>query len=572
MKFFRIILSLVCSTFLFNACQKEYSIERGSLPPAGNWQFSNGSNKYSGDIDSVYQATLGSTKELFIVGKTSNGAQFFKMHLFADSFKIGSYKASSFQSSFTYSTNTKAIYSAGQLIGEFVVNITAIDNEHIEGNFSGTAKDSSGNVVQLTNGTFKSSFATGSVNPSSSGVLGDSGGNCKPIIINGDYAQGIPTDNSNTIQAQVTVAVAGAYTISTNTVNGLSFSGSGNFATIGQQNILLNASGTPATSGDYEFTLKYGNSECAFTIKVLGNATGTLGNNGTDCTSFSFAGTYQQGIAFNTGNTVSIQVNVTTPGAYHISTNTMNAVAFADSGIFPTTGLQTVILTGSGTPENDGVQNFSVTYSNSTCNFPLTFLAGVAPSDNYFPLTINSNWTYSNIGGTPSDSVTTNVIDYSPTLAGATYNSIEQTRTTSGSVIDSSYYRKPPGGDYYQYINFQKLFGFDQYVGGEFIFLKDNLAVNQTWTSPTISGTIGGVAISGYAKMTIIAKNVPVTSISPFNFPDVIKVKYEYFISGTSSPLMIQERWFAKNTGEIYFGASNSSDNLQFEVAHYQVF
>ena len=154
MKLFWIILSLISATFLFNACQKEYSFEQGSQPPAGNWEFSNGSNKYSGNIDSVYQADLGDTKELFIVGKTSNGTQFFQMNLFADSFMVGSYNASSFQSSFAYNTNTKTIYSASQLIGEFVVNITAIDDTHIEGNFSGTAKDSSANLVQLTNGNF----------------------------------------------------------------------------------------------------------------------------------------------------------------------------------------------------------------------------------------------------------------------------------------------------------------------------------------------------------------------------------------------------------------------------------
>jgi hypothetical protein len=154
MKLFGIILSLISVAFLFNACEKEYSFEQGSQPPAGNWAFSNGSSKYSGNIDSVYETNLGETKELFIVGKTSNGAQFFKMNLFADTFKIGSYNASSFQSSFTYNTTTKTIYSAGQLIGEFVVNITAIDDTHIEGNFSGTAKDSSANLVQLTDGSF----------------------------------------------------------------------------------------------------------------------------------------------------------------------------------------------------------------------------------------------------------------------------------------------------------------------------------------------------------------------------------------------------------------------------------
>lgn len=571
MKFLRTIGSLVVIIFLLNACQKEYSFERGTLPPAGSWQFSNGSTNYSGNIDSVYEATMGTIKELFIVGKTTNGTQFFQLHLFADSFKIGTYIASSFQSSFTYNTSAKTIYTASQLIGEFVVSITAINNTNIEGTFSGTAKDSSGNLVQLTNGKFKSSFAGGSINPSSSGVLGDSSGKCKPIIITGAYAQDIPATNNNTIQVQVNVTVPGPFTLSTNTVHGLSFSTSGVFSTTGQQNVVLNASGTPSVSGDYLFTLKYGNSQCDFTLNVLGDATGTLGSNNNDCTSFEFAGTYQQGIEFNTGNTVTIQVNVTTAGAFHISTNTVNDVSFDTSGIFSTTGLQTVTLTGRGTPLNSGVQNFSVTYDNSTCNFPLTFTSGVAASDDYFPLSANSNWTYSKVGGSTTDSVTNEIISYLPVIAGATYNSIKQTKTTSGSVIDSFYYRKP-GGDYYQYINFQKLFGFDQYVGGEYVFLKDNVGATQTWNSPTITGTISGITISGYAKMTLLAKNVAVNTIPGFNFPDVIKVKYEYFLTGNPNPLITQERWFAKNTGEIYFSSNNGSENIQYEVGRYQVF
>ncbi|MEO9005130.1 MAG: hypothetical protein ABI288_10355, partial [Ginsengibacter sp.] len=65
---------------------------------------------------------------------------------------------------------------------------------------------------------------------------------------------------------------------------------------------------------------------------------------------------------------------------------------------------------------------------------------------------------------------------------------------------------------------------------------------------------------------------VAVTTIPGFNFPDVLKVKYEYFLTGNPNPLFTQERWFAKNTGEIYFSTNNGSENLKFEVGRYQVF
>jgi hypothetical protein len=69
------------------------------------------------------------------------------------------------------------------------------------------------------------------------------------------------------------------------------------------------------------------------------------------------------------------------------------------------------------------------------------------------------------------------------------------------------------------------MLGFDNDVSGEFIFLKDNVAAGTTWNSPPISGTISGIPISGFAKMTLLEKAVPIT-IGSFNFPEVIKIKY----------------------------------------------
>src|SRR6185312_10442902 len=232
--------SFLLAMVLMNACQKEYSIENGNKGIAqGSWQFTNGNIKYAGNMDTIYQVAAGGANELFIVGTSTNGTQNFELHLFADTFKIGTYKASAFQSSFLYSSSGKTIYQASQLIGEFIVNITTLDDNHIGGTFSGSTMDSANSLVQLTAGSFNSTFAGGIINPPSSGVLGDSAGNCKPVIIGGSYAKGISTTNSNTLQAQVTVTVPGSYTISTNTVNGVSFSRTGTFSVAGPQNVLL---------------------------------------------------------------------------------------------------------------------------------------------------------------------------------------------------------------------------------------------------------------------------------------------------------------------------------------------
>jgi len=232
--------------------------------------------------------------------------------------------------------------------------------------------------------------------------------------------------------------------------------------------------------------------------------------------------------------------------------------------------VQTIFLTGSGTPLVAGLNSFTVTFGTSSCTFTITFLPATTSSGDYFPLTLNSNWTYNLVGGTATDSVHNAVIAYSPTFGSYSYNTIASYDVPPTGAFDSSYYRKP-GGDYYQYLDYSNIIPFDQSTTGEFIFLKDNVASGTSWTSPNISGTVGGIAITAYIKMTILAKSVPV-SIATFNFPDVIKVKYEYFIVGNPVAIETDERWFAKNAGEIYNSLSNFSATASYNVGTYSIY
>ncbi|MDP4283867.1 MAG: hypothetical protein Q8891_05555 [Bacteroidota bacterium] len=468
MKFFKIILALFVAAIFFNACQKDYSIENNGLKlHSGTWQFTENTHSFAGNMDSAFLVTNGATNELHLNGTSSDGSQNFNMVLYADTFKMGSYKASLFQSSFNYTTTAKTIYQANQLVGEFIVNITSLASNLVSGTFSGTALDSSGNLVNITLGKFQSTIGGQTTIPVSEGVLGDSLGNCKPVVLNGTYTGGITTTSANTVQIQVTITTPGTYSISTNSVNGISFSGTGIFTNAGVQNVTLAASGTPTDAGNQVFTLSYGNSQCAF------------------------------------------QIN---------------------------------------------------------------FTAGASPSNDYFPLTLNSNWTYAN---SSSDSVFRKVINYSPTINGKSYNTITQSNLLSPATVTDSFYYRKPGGDYYQYITYSSQFGFDNPVSGEFIFLKDNVPAGTTWQSDPISGTSGGIAISMYAKMTILAKAVPAT-VGGFNFPDIIKVKYEYYVSVQGNPPAIaytMERWFAKNSGEIYYRLSDSSTDIYlYQIGKFIVF
>lgn len=574
MKHIKNALYFFATLVLLNACQKEYSIEgNGLIVPTGTWQFNDSSRLFAGNIDSAYidSSISVNTKILHLIGKSLDGSQNFNMELYANSFAPGIYKASLFQSTFQYTSGGSNIYQADQLIGEFVVTITSLTNTQISGTFSGSAMNAVSVVKQLTNGKFTSTFSSnGNANNVSSGVLGDSSGTCKPVILSGIFAQSITLTSANSVQIQVTVATTGTYAITTNTVNGVSFSKTGTFASTGVQNVILTGSGTPTNSGDQNFTLSYGNSQCNFKINFASPASGTLGSGGGNCTPFAIAGNYQQGIPLDASNTIQIQVNIATLGSYSIATNTVNGVLFSKSGTFTATGLQTILLTGSGTPINEGAQTFIVTFGTSNCSFQIAFTQGIMPSGDYFPLTLNSNWSYGLLGGTPSDSVYNKVIGYSPLIGSNIYKTIASYDIPPVMAYDSSFYRKP-GGDYYQYAIYSNYIPFDQTVAGEFIFLKDNVASGTTWTSPDINGTVSGIPVTANIKMTILAKAVPVT-IGNFNFPDVIKVKYEYFITGSPTALETDERWFAKNVGEIHENINNNVSTFDYEISNYQIF
>lgn len=82
-------------------------------------------------------------------------------------------------------------------------------------------------------------------------VLNHSGSyvmSCGNATVNGVYKVGTALNASNTITLPVNVSALGSYTIATNTVDGISFSGSGTFTSTGNQNIILNGTGTPSST------------------------------------------------------------------------------------------------------------------------------------------------------------------------------------------------------------------------------------------------------------------------------------------------------------------------------------
>lgn len=468
MKLIKTVFGLLILAALVNSCSKEFSVENNGLKiPVGNWEFTGDTTTaYTGNMDSAYIISSSSVHELHLNGTSASGDQNFRMTLYADTFKVGSYKASLFQSAFTYTATAKTLYDADQLVGEFIVNITSLSSNLVIGTFSGTAKDSANKLTKITDGKFKATLNDGLPTAVSSGVLGDSAGNCKAAVLKGTYTQGISAKDTNTVQLQVVVAEVGTYSISTNTVGGLTFAGSGVFTTTGSQNVVLTGTGIPELTGEQTFTVRYGNSQCAFKINVL-------------------------------------------PGA--------------------------------------------------------------APSGDYFPVSTNSNWVLGEEGSTSGDSTYMQVISYEPSFVGNSYKTLTQSEAPNAQADDSSYVRKD-AGNYYYYQDYSMIFQFDNPVRQDWIFLKDNVAVNSNWQTPAISGTIGGASFSGYIKMTLLAKGVAET-LGKFTFDDVAKVKYEVFLTGVPVPIQTGEKWFAKNVGLVKSSLSAPGTNtITYVIGDYRIF
>jgi hypothetical protein len=210
--------------------------------------------------------------------------------------------------------------------------------------------------------------ATGSLNVT---TLGE----CKDIIIHGDYGKGIVFNTENYLDVFLTTTEPGSYNIATNTVNGVVFSGAGRLGAGGPNRVRLYGSGTPAADGSFPFKISFSGRLCTAYITFGPGATNatavyTFGGAPGVCTTTNLLGMYAAGSVIGTGmNSAIMQVNVTAIGRYQITTNTVNGINFTGSGSFLTLGQQSVALQASGLPLISGLTNFAVNGANTSCSF-----------------------------------------------------------------------------------------------------------------------------------------------------------------------------------------------------------
>ena len=262
-------------------------------------------------------------------------------------------------------------------------------------------------------------------------------GDCDPINVNGLYYKDTILKSSNFVDVQIDFTKIGVYSISTDTINGYSFSTNGSTGSLGLNTIRLIGKGKPLATGFNIFTVKFDGTTCTFSTQVqmgtgggggggAGNAVFTFGGAPATCTGAVLGGTYTSGVAMLPANNVTIPVTVTTAGAYTITT-TANGVTFTGSGMLNTVGPASIVLTATGTPPISTtavVANYPIASGTSNCSFNVTYAATPAGGPAVFTYTCsppNINGSY--VVNVPTGATNTISVPVNVTTVGS-YNNI----------------------------------------------------------------------------------------------------------------------------------------------------
>lgn len=284
--------------------------------------------------------------------------------------------------------------------------------------------------------------------------------NCDNTLPIGTFVEDQPVNPvTNAVSLQLDVNNSGYYSLHTDTIGaggadtGMWFEGTGYVTTSSAALITLSAKGTPkwGTDGKLTFTLYDKNNVavgCTFSISLESVKAGYT----PDCT---VTGTLVNGVFVETkpatdANYITLKVNVTKPGPWKITTDTVKGVYFNGVGTFSTTGDQTVKLVSNGTaePSSAGTYSFKlldVTNKNAVLCTPASNIVIQANQSamtctGSYPLIASSMKIYNVVSGptaslaVPIDFSATGPYNITATNAGVTLNASGTAAQTSSSI------------------------------------------------------------------------------------------------------------------------------------------
>ncbi len=200
----------------------------------------------------------------------------------------------------------------------------------------------------------------------------------------GTFVAGTALSAASKVTLSVTPTSIGAYSITTNTVNGVSYIGAGVFTTTVTQNVDLfvnPANNTPTAAGSFNYASVGGTTICS-NVSVTYTGAPTPATYSFNCGSATFAGIYQIGTAMTASNTIAVPVTVTTPGSYTITTSNVNGVSFIGSGNLTATSTS-ITLTATGLPTAGAAPSTTFVLSGgggANCSVTIPFTPATPPT------------------------------------------------------------------------------------------------------------------------------------------------------------------------------------------------
>lgn len=241
----KISFLLICLSVIFYSCKKEYSLE--AKPQSTTAVFT-----LTGSPAVCTNAVIGGTYNTGVALDATN-----TVTIAINVTAIGSYTIS------TGIINGVSFAATGSFTktGPQVVILSGTGIPLSTGSFD---------YIPGTNGcTFSIAVTGGGGGGSGTSVFAFTGapGTCTNATTTATFTSGITLVLSDIVTIDVNVTTAGTWSVTTPVINGIYFSGTGNFTTTGPQTIALAGGGTPVAAGDFDYTPS--NNGCSFTITVI---------------------------------------------------------------------------------------------------------------------------------------------------------------------------------------------------------------------------------------------------------------------------------------------------------------
>lgn len=229
-----IFIAVIGFVFTCTSCQKEYSYE-GANPPGA---VSTANFVLEGAPNSCFDFVLNGTYNRGNALTVDNSVL-----VMVNVTTIGSYSVK---------TNTVDGFGFSRS-GTF----TSTGSQELLLPGTGTPETAGTYAFTPNSGSSSCSFAVNVKNtqpPATYQFASNSDGTCSSYQTPSAIYHGVPLTSGNSMTVTVNVNAVGNFNISTNTINGITFSQSGYFSSLGAQKIRLSGRGTPVEPGVFVFT------------------------------------------------------------------------------------------------------------------------------------------------------------------------------------------------------------------------------------------------------------------------------------------------------------------------------